>query len=364
MQVEHADAGGAQLAENIAEVHEAVQFGLSHADDTGPGIIRRRAGKGFTYQDSDGRKVEDRAVLSRIRALAIPPAWTGVWISPDPDGHIQATGRDAKGRKQYRYHPQWMACRDEAKFSSLAEFAQALPAIRERVDSDLRKPGVPRERVLASVVWLLDRTLIRIGNEAYSRENKSYGLTTLRSRHVDIEGQTLRFSFVGKSGQEWKLKLFDRRIARIVRAISELPGQHLFQYVDDGTRHPVQSSEVNAYLREASGAPFTSKHFRTWGATKLAAAMFAEVEPPASKKERATTANRIFDAVAARLRNTRSVCRSCYVHPGIVSAWEEGELQQQISELRRRFRRAPDGLDREEHIVLQWLLEWNARHSR
>jgi DNA topoisomerase-1 len=217
--------------------------------------------------------------------------------------------------------------------------------------------------VLASVVWLLDRTLIRIGNEAYSRDNKSYGLTTLRSRHVDIEGQTLRFSFVGKSGQEWKLKLLDRRIARIVRTISELPGQSLFQYVDDGTRHPVQSSEVNAYLREASGAPFTSKHFRTWGATRLAASLFAQVEPPASKKARATEANRVFDAVAARLRNTRSVCRSCYVHPGIVGSWGEGSLQEEMAQLRRRFRRAPNGLDREENVLLQWLLEWNERQS-
>jgi DNA topoisomerase I len=359
--VKHSDSGAAQLPENIAEVHGAAQFGLSHADDTGPGMIRRRAGKGFTYLDPKGKKVDDPAALSRIRALAIPPAWTDVWISPDPDGHIQATGRDAKGRKQYRYHPQWMACRDEAKFSSLAEFAKALPAIRSRVDADLRKPGVPRERVLASVVWLLDHTLIRIGNEAYSRQNKSYGLTTLRSRHVDIEGQTIRFSFVGKSGQEWKLKLLDRRIARIVRAISELPGQHLFQYIDEGARHPVQSSEVNAYLRETSGASFTSKHFRTWGATKLAAALFAEVEPPPSKKGRAREANRIFDIVAARLHNTRSVCRACYVHPGIVASWEEGGLNEEMAQLRRRFRKPPQGLERDEHLLLQWLLDWNAR---
>jgi DNA topoisomerase-1 len=359
--VDHSQSG--ELARSIAEAHEAEAFGLAHADDNAPGIRRRRAGKGCWFSHPDGTRVTDPPTLSRIASLAIPPAWTDVWISPDPDGHIQATGRDAKGRKQYRYHPQGMACRDEAKFSSLAEFAQALPAIRSRVDADLRRPGVPRERVLASIVWLLDNTLIRIGNEAYTRANKSYGLTTLRSRHVEIEGQAIRFAFIGKSGQEWRLKLQDRRIARIVRAISELPGQHLFQYMDNGTRHPVQSSEVNAYLRDVSGAAFTSKHFRTWGATRLASEIFAGIEPPPSQKARAREANRVFDAIAARLRNTRAVCRSCYVHPGIVRDWEEGRLNGAMAELRRRFRRPPRGLEREEHILLQWLVEWNAAHS-
>lgn len=359
--MDHSQSG--DLARSIAEAHEATAFGLAHADDNGPGIRRRRAGKGFLFSHPDGTKVADPPTLSRIASLAIPPAWTDVWISPDPDGHIQATGRDAKGRKQYRYHPQWMACRDEAKFSSLAEFAQSLPSIRARVDADLRRPGVPRERVLASIVWLLDRTLIRIGNEAYTRANKSYGLTTLRSRHVEIEGQAIRFAFIGKSGQEWRLRLQDRRIARIVRAISELPGQNLFQYMDNGTRHPVQSSEVNAYLRDVSGAAFTSKHFRTWGATRLASELFAAIEPPPSQKARAREANRVFDAIAARLRNTRAVCRSCYVHPGIVQEWEEGRLNGAMAGLRRRFRRPPRGLEREEHILLQWLLDWNAAHS-
>jgi DNA topoisomerase-1 len=360
--LEQVEAGG-QPDRDPAEAHEAVAFGLSHSDDMAPGIRRLRAGRGFRYVLPGGASVAEPRTLSRIKALAIPPAWTQVWISPDPQGHIQATGRDAKGRKQYRYHPQWMACRDEAKFSSLAEFAQALPAIRARVDADLRKPGVQRVRVLASVVWLLDRTMIRIGNETYSRENKSYGLTTLRSRHVSIEGPALRFTFVGKSGQEWKLRLEDRRIARIVRAISELPGQHLFQYIDNGSRHPVQSSEVNAYLRETSGAPFTSKHFRTWGATRLASALFSQTQAPESQKAKAREANRVFDAVAARLRNTRSVCRACYVHPGIVEDWADGSLHETMAQLRRRFRRPPYGLAREEHILLQWLLQWNAARS-
>lgn len=352
-------ASAADLSREADRAHEAAAFGLSHSDDHAPGIRRRRAGKGFWFSDPDGRKVGDPATLSRIASLAIPPAWTDVWISPDPAGHIQATGRDVKGRKQYRYHPQWMACRDEAKFSSLAQFAEALPAIRDRVDADLRRPGVPRERVLASIVWLLDHTLIRIGNEAYTKTNKSYGLTTLRSRHVEIEGQKLRFSFVGKSGQEWRLKLQDRRIARIVRTISELPGQHLFQYMDNGSRHPVHSNEVNAYLRETAGEAFTSKHFRTWGATRLASELFAAVELPPSKKERTREANRVFDAVAARLHNTRAVSRSCYVHPGIVQDWQDGRLNEAMAALRRRFRRPPHGLEREEHILLQWLREWN-----
>ena len=286
-----------------------------------------------------------------------------LWISPDPAGHIQATGRDAKGRKQYRYHPQWTTFRDEAKFSSLAGFAQALPTIRECVDSDLRRQGLPREKVVASIVWLLDHSLIRIGNEAYTRTNKSFGLTTLRSRHVAIEGKAIRFSFIGKSGQEWRLSLHDRRIARIVRTISELPGQHLFQYIDNGSRHPVQSSEVNAYLRETSGVSFTSKHFRTWGATRLASALFSAVEPPPSARAKAKEANLVFDAVAAKLRNTRTVCRACYVHPGVVKEWEDGRLNETMAQLRRRFRRPPSRLDRDEHILLQWLLRWNAAQS-
>lgn len=351
--------GQERSALECGEAHAATSFGLAFSDDASPGIKRRRAGKGFWYCGPDGSKIEDPVLLSRAKALAIPPAWTDVWISPDPAGHIQATGRDAKGRKQYRYHPQWTACRDEAKFSSLAEFAQALPTIRERVDADLRRQGLPRERVIASIVWLLDHSMIRIGNEVYSKANKSFGLTTLRSRHVAIEGQAIRFSFIGKSGQEWRLNLQDRRIARSVRAISELPGQHLFQYLDNGSRHPVQSSEVNAYLRETSGVSFTSKHFRTWGATRLASAMFSAVEPPSSAKARAREANRVFDAVAAKLRNTRTVCRACYVHPGIVKEWEEGRLNETMAQLRRRFRRPPSRLERDEHILLQWLLQWN-----
>lgn len=332
--------------------------GLFHSDDAGPGFRRLRRGKGFFIAGTDGKALRDEAQLARIRALAIPPAWSDVWISPDPAGHVQATGRDAKGRKQYRYHPHWQACRDEAKFSSLVGFAHRLPAIRDRVDRDLRLRGTPREKVIASIVWLLDHALIRIGNESYSRENGSYGLTTLRSRHVAVEGSVVRFSFVGKSGQEWKLKLLDRRIARIVRTIGELPGQHLFQYVDNGDRHPVQSSEVNAYLKEASGTAFTSKHFRTWGATVCAASLFSDVETPDTARARARAANEVIDQVAARLRNTRTVCRNCYIHPAVIGAWEDGSLSPSLAQLRRRIRKPRKGLEMDETITLRFLERW------
>lgn len=334
----------------------AERAALTYVSDVEPGIRRRRAGTGFAYHDASGSRIEDEAVRARIRALAIPPAWTDVWISPDPDGHIQATGRDQKGRKQYRYHPGWTACRDEAKFSSLVAFAGVLPKIRDRVDYDLRRPGVPRERVLASVVWLLDHTLIRIGNDTYSRQNRSFGLTTLRNRHVRIEGQSIRFSFVGKSGQEWKLKLSDRRIARVVSRIEELPGQHLFQYLDgEGARRPLHSHDVNAYIHETAGPEFSSKHFRTWAATTGAAMLFADRERPETKGGRARATNAVIDEVAGRLRNTRAVCRRCYVHPLVVESWEDGRLQGEIGEIRRRNRQTLVGLDADESTVLRWL---------
>ena len=334
----------------------AARAELAYVSDTAPGIRRRRAGSGFAYLTPGGKKLDDPAIRDRIRALAIPPAWTDVWISPDPDGHIQATGRDQKGRKQYRYHPGWTACRDEAKFSSLVAFASVVPKIRERIDRDLRRPGVPRERVLASIVWLLDRTLIRIGNDVYSRQNESFGLTTLRHRHVSIEGQQMRFSFIGKSGKEWKLKLSDRRIARVVGSIEELPGQHLFQYLDgEGERRPVHSHDVNAYLHETAGPQFSSKHFRTWAATTGAAVLLAEREPARTGRDLARVTNEVIDQVAARLRNTRAVCRRCYVHPLVVERWEEGVLGDEMRDIRRRSRKPLQGLDEDESAVLRWL---------
>ncbi len=329
---------------------------LVYVNDGEAGYRRRRAGKGFTFFDADGRRVEDEEFIARVRSLVIPPAWTDVWICSDPAGHIQATGRDQRGRKQYRYHPAWTQCRDEAKFSSLAAFARVLPKLRKRVDADLRQRGLPRERVLASVVWLLDHTLIRIGNDIYRRENKSFGLTTLHTRHVDIEGASIRFSFRGKSGQDWRLKLTDRRIARIVRAIEDLPGQHLFQYVDEaGNRREIRSHDVNQYIRETVGPLFSSKHFRTWGATVFATGELFNEPLPETKRGQAVALNAVLDRVAGRLRNTRSVCRRCYVHPSTVEAWTEGRLHDEIKAIRRRVRRPIAGLDRDETIVMRWL---------
>ena len=334
----------------------AAEADLVHVSDTEPGI-RRLGRKRFSYRTADGRTLEDPRTLERIRAIVIPPAWTDVWICPLPNGHIQATGRDARGRKQYRYHERWTTCRGETKFSTLARFADALAAIRAAVDQDLRRRGLPRERVVASVVWLLDNTMIRVGNAAYARDNKSFGLTTLRARHVEVAGSTLRFEFKGKSGKDWRIRLVDRRMARILRQIQELPGQHLFQYLDEsGDRRRIGSDDINAYLREASGEAFTSKHFRTWGATIHAAALFAATPVPETKTARKRVANVTIDAVATRLGNTRAVCRSCYIHPRVFEEWEAGTLADNLRRARGRKRQAP-GLDDEETTVRAWLAQ-------
>jgi DNA topoisomerase-1 len=306
----------------------------------------------------------DDEVLARIRALAIPPAWTDVWICANPYGHLQATGRDVRGRKQYRYHPDWMAVREEVKFSTLTSFAQVLPKLRKRVDLDLKKRGMPRERVIGSVVWLLDNTLIRVGNDSYARKNGTFGLTTLRSRHLTIEGSSLLFSFVGKSGREWKLKLKDRRVASVIRAIEELPGQRLFQYRDDeGILHDIHSQDVNAYIRDVTGDDFTSKHFRTWGATVLAASLLAETEVPLGRRERAKVLNGVIDAVAGVLHNTRAVCRSGYIHPGVIEAWEEKRLAAGLKAA-RQARRSLKGMDTTESAVFRWLSRSDAESCR
>jgi DNA topoisomerase-1 len=339
-------------------VAAAERADLIYVTDTDPGIRRRGAGRGFRYRDAAGRAVVDENTLARIRSLAIPPAWTDVWICPEPSGHIQATGRDQKGRKQYRYHPEWTACRDEAKFSSLSAFAGLLPKLRARVESDLRKRGAARERVIASMVRLLDDTMMRIGNDAYTQQNKSFGITTLRVRHVETDGGSVRFSFRGKSGKEWRLKITDRRVATVIRALQELPGQRLFQYLDeDGERREVKSQDVNDYIRSAIGSDFTSKHFRTWGATVAAACLLAAIPLPGTKRDRTLAINRVVDKVAARLRNTRSVCRRCYIHPEVIEAWFDGRLDEEIAELRRRFPKPLTRLEFDESIVLRWLRE-------
>lgn len=329
---------------------------LTHITDDQPGIRRKRAGKHFNYVGLNGKRITDPATIDRINALAVPPAYEDVWISPDPDSHLQATGRDARGRKQYRYHPRWAACRDEVKYSSLIAFAHALPKLRAQIDRDLRRPGTPRERVVASVVWLLDNTMIRVGNAAYAKENKSFGLTTLRDRHVRIEGSKIKFAFKGKSGKEWNLQLVDRRMAKIIKAAQELPGQQLFQYVgQDGARHSVTSQAVNDYIREATGADFTAKHFRTWGGTMAAAALFAQEPVPPSRKHTSRVMNAIVDKVANWLGNTRSVCRKCYIHPQVTQTWAEGELEAAMKAAKRSFRKPVQGLDEEETVVLKWL---------
>src|SRR2546423_1625725 len=260
--------------------------GLRYVSDASPGIRRKRAGKNFSYIGLDGKPIHDQDELHRIRSLGIPPAWTDVWICPQPNGHIQATGRDAKGRKQYRYHPRWRAVRDETKYSRLIAFGEALPTIRARVEHDLGLPGLPREKVLATVVRLLETTLIRVGNEEYARQNRSYGLTTLRNRHVDVRGTELRFHFRGKSGKEHEVALHDRRLARVMRRLQELPGQELFQYVDeDGTRASIDSDDVNAYLREIAGEDFSAKDFRTWAGTVLCAVALRELDAASGEVE-------------------------------------------------------------------------------
>jgi DNA topoisomerase-1 len=344
--------------------------GLRHVADAKPGIRRRRRGKGFSYLDPAGQPLRDPRERRRIEGLAVPPAWTEVWICPLANGHLQATGRDARGRKQYRYHPDWRAVRDETKFGRMVAFGEALPRLRARLDRDLALPGLPREKVLAAVVKLLETTLIRVGNEEYARENDSFGLTTMRSRHVDIAGATLRFRFRGKSGKEHEVAISDRRLARVVRACRELPGHELFQYLDEsGERQAVDSADVNEYLRDVTGEDFTAKDFRTWGGTVLALealrdggavrpAAQAQVETQARESEAgeggeggaggeggergaagsfARGANREREAkraiveavkrVAAQLGNRPAICRRYYVHPAVIAAFLDGSLE-------------------------------------
>jgi DNA topoisomerase I len=301
--------------------------GLRYTSDEQQGIRRRRKGRGFAYVDRDGVAVRDGGELRRIRRLAIPPAWTDVWISPSPLGHIQATGRDARGRKQYRYHERWREVRDEAKYGRLSEFARALPRIRARVDADLARPGIPRERVLATAVHILDETFIRVGNAEYARDNGSFGLTTLRSKHVEVVGSRIVFRFRGKSGKDHEVDVRDRRLARVISRLEQLPGQELFRYLDDdGEPRAIGSEDVNAYLREISGEDLTAKDFRTWAGTVLAARALAELGPARTDRVASKRIVQAIDVVAARLGNTRAVCRKCYLHPGVLAAYAEGDL--------------------------------------
>lgn len=319
-----ADQGMAVADDPVADARAA---GLTYATDRGPGIQRRRAGRGWRYIGPDGATITDRKQIERFKSLAIPPAYTDVWINPSPRGHLQATGRDDQGRKQYRYHPRWREVRDETKYNRMVAFAESLPAIREQVDRDLSLPGLPREKVLATVIRLLETTLVRVGNEEYARANGSYGLTTMRNDHVDITGSSIHFSFKGKSGKEHQIDVRDRRLAGIIKRLQELSGQHLFQYDDEhGQPQSIDSDDVNEYLRRISGQEFTAKDFRTWAGTVLAAQAlqaFTAVDSAAEAKQNIV---RAIEEVATRLGNTRTVCRKCYVHPEILDGYLDGSL--------------------------------------
>ena len=351
-----------QSQQEIAAKAEAKQaaaaVGLRYVSDARPGFRRRRSGKSFSFLTPEGARLADRASLKRIRELAVPPAWTEVWICPFADGHLQATGRDDRGRKQYKYHPRFREVRESTKYEHVIAFAEVLPAVRTKVRKHMTLSDLPRDKVLATIVYLLDKTLIRVGNDEYVRENRSYGLTTLRRRHLKIDGSVLRFSFRGKSGVEHTIAVADPRLARIIQRCRDLPGQELFQYLDPGgRRHLVTSDDVNDYLRELSGRDITAKDFRTWGGTMLAAVEFRRQGPAASRREADRNVVGAIDAVAERLGNTRAVCRKYYVHPALISAYLMGETIPQPPAMRRTRRHRGAALRRDEVVVLQFLQE-------
>jgi DNA topoisomerase-1 len=342
---------------NSEPVVAAKAAGLRYVTDDKPGIRRERQGDGFTYIDKAGDPVEDEATLARIKSLVIPPAWTDVWICASPNGHLQATGRDAKGRKQYRYHAKWRNVRDEVKYERMLNFGQALPSIRKAVDTALKLPGLPREKVLATIVRLLEVTMMRIGNEEYARTNKSFGLTTLRSRHVKVDGKEIDFNFRGKSGVFHTIHLEDRRLANIIAKTRELPGQDLFQYIDeDGQPHTVDSGDVNDYLRTITGEDYTAKDFRTWSGTLLAALALHEFEKFDSETQAKKNIVRAIESVAERLGNTPTICRKCYVHPAVIDAYLEGTVLEALrTETTRQLVDDLHSLSPEEAAVLTLL---------
>lgn len=334
---------------------------LHYVTDAMPGITRRRAGKGWAYRGPDGAPVRDPATLARIRALAVPPAYTDVWICPDPLGHLQATGRDARGRKQYRYHADWRAVRDETKYDRLTIFAAALPRIRARVVADLAQRGLSRDKVLATLVRLMELTQLRVGNPEYVRQNKSFGLTTLRNRHVEVHERSVRLVFKGKSGIVHEADVRSPRLARIVRRLRDLPGQDLFQYLDeDGQRHGIGSDDVNDYLREISGEQITAKDFRTWAGTVLAARALAGIEPLETRKATRGAMLAVIKEVAQALGNTAAICRKCYIHPAVLDGWLDGSLHGiagALAEPADQGDTVPEGLSAEEEAVAGFLAQ-------
>jgi DNA topoisomerase I len=342
----------AEIVKDPVEVAKAA--GLRYVHDDGPGIRREIKNGVAKYIGINGKPITDEDELIRIRKLAIPPAYTDVWISPHANGHIQATARDAKGRKQYRYHPLWREVRDENKYNKVLAFGQALPHIRARIEEDLKLPGLPREKVLAAVVRLLETTLIRVGNEQYAKENKSYGLTTMRNRHVKIEGWSVKFQFKGKSGKRHSISVRDRRLANIIKRCRDIPGQELFQYIDDDGEHrTISSHDVNNYLREIGGEDFSAKDFRTWAGTLLAALTLREMGISEKESEAKKNVVRAIESVSEKLGNTPSICRKCYVHPVVLNSYLDGTLvetlQQIIEEEEDKFFSA------DEKLVLNFL---------
>ncbi len=352
--------GAQPVAPALAPVTEAAMAsaraaGLRYTTDAKPGIRRTRHGGAFRYFTAEGRRLTSADDLGRIRSLVIPPAWEEVWICPDARGHLQATGRDARGRKQYRYHPKWREIRDETKYDRMIGFAQALPQIRQRTHRDLKKAGVPREKVLSVIVQLLEKTLIRVGNDEYAKQNRSFGLTTLRDGHVEVRGGRLRFTFRGKSGIEHDIDLDDRRLAKIVRACRDIPGYELFQFYDEqGKRQAVGSADVNAYLKELSGEDYTSKDFRTWAGTVHAAQLLREQVAFKSATEAKRHVLRAVESVAKRLGNTKAVSRKCYIHPAIFDSYMDGSMVR-MRVVRARRGRSPFALNECEAAVLALL---------
>ena len=355
-----------RLADEHVEAAEAA--GLRYVTDSAPGIRRRRRGRGFAYTGPDGALVRDPAELERIRKLVIPPRWTDVWICTSSSGHLQVTARDARGRKQYRYHSRYRAVRDDTKFGRLVDLSEILPRIRERVEHDISLPTLSREKVLATVVWLLEKTLIRVGSDEYARDNGSFGLTTLRRRHVAISGAKLRFEFRGKSGIPHTVAVTDRRIARIIQRCQELPGQELFKYLDDeGRRQSVDAGDINQYLREIAGRQVTAKDFRTWAGTMLAAATLRDIGLGTTEKESNANIVRAMDQVAKRLGNTRAVCRKYYVHPTVIEAYLDGfVLARPVGDEHSLPRDAtrPPGLRRDEIAVMELLRGRSSQQTR
>lgn len=348
----------------------ASKAGLRYVTDGVAGITRRRAGSGWAFYKPDGSRIADKKERERIKALVIPPAWTDVWICPNPRGHIQVTARDGRGRKQYRYHPEYRQARDQSKFRHLFELSEVLPQIRERAEKDLRAPELSRRQILATVAQLLDKTLIRVGTAEYAKENHSYGLTTLRRKHVKVDGSVMQFSFRGKSGVQHALSVTDRRIAKVIQRCQHLPGEELFQYVDEeGKRVTIASDDVNAYLADLSGRHITAKDFRTWGGTMLAGSKLRELGPAETMREAKKNINIAIDAVAERLGNTRAVCRSYYIHPALLEAYLEGRTagkpmempkkrepaKKQASGMPSARRRPIAALRRDEVAILQFL---------